>query len=613
MSKKFLLALIFALTGITQIIAAGGPTFYYKFIVKPSTTGEGKVYVSNQDETPGDSLFYDFYGTQTFSEATMVNVHAATVTAFLYAKPADGYMFTHWARISADGETETVFSPSKNATDLVTTLATDRQNPLVTTYKAYFAKKGLVYPQSSDESLGTVHIDIATNKIGDEVTLTARPDMLNGVFKGWRRNESTRLITDNPLKMTVSTANRGTYTAVFEAKGINTHGLYMMIENLASNTLLGVVGNSENTLETDQRYFKNSLVLVNKNNPRAHSLPPLIVKVKGNSTGTAGLGNVEMIAQGVSTYDISSQKFRIEKYLENDYFLFGNHDGFTGYIKDNGGDKSYMELVGQIHNPSIWNRPDASTRYRWAFHIIDEEHFDENYFGAMPSPKTKMGGKYYTTMYTSFPYECRDGVKPYIVDKILDNGKAHLLEVSEDIVPAYTPVILECNSTEAIGNRLMPLLYDPLPVSTINLLKGEISLNDESGDEANYRTAFDPSTMRVLSDNKAVFANVNNTDPYNNNAILPYIASNTCYLDVSGISQPAAEIEFTKDVDESKYLGDVNGDGIVDVADAMLCVNYVLKKEVKMFIFKNADIDENGLIDVADIMNIVNYILRKHW
>lgn len=610
MNKRLLFLLVATLISLSNM-AAGGPTFYYRFIAQPSTTGEGLVYASNLDETPDDSQYHDYYGTQVFSEGTMVNVHAATVTAFLYAKPAEGYMFTHWCRVE-DGK-ETAFSRSKNTTDLITTKATDIQNPLVTYYKAYFAKKGLIYPQSSDESLGTVDIDIATNKIGDVVTLTAKPDMLNGVFKGWRRNESTRLITDNPLTLKVSTSNRGTYTAVYEAKGINTHGLYMIIENLATNTLLGVVGNSEKTIESDQRYFKNSLVLVNKNNPKVHSMPALIVKVTGNSTGTAGLENVEMSAQGVSTYDISGQKFRVEKYLDNDYFLFGNHDGFTGYIKDNGGEKSYMELVGQVHNPSIWNRPDAGKRYRWAFHIIDEESFDTNYFGALPSPNTKLNGKYYTTMYTSFPYECRDGVKAYIVDKILEDGKAHLMQVSENIVPANTPVILECNSTEAIGNRLMPLLYDPLPVTTTNLLKGEVYLNDESGDESNFRTTFDPTTMRVLSNDKAVFANANNKDPLNGNSTLKYIASNTCYLDVSGIDNPAVEIELSKDEDDVILRGDANGDGTVDVVDAMLCVNYVLRKEIKMFIFKNADVNFDNNVDVTDIMDIINYILKKHW
>lgn len=609
MLKRLLFAL-FTTAICSQAIAGpvGGPTFYYQFTAKAATTGEGKVYASNQDVTPADDRYFEYYGSQTFSQGSDLNVAATSVTAFLFAKPEDGYLFTHWVRL--DGENEIPFSRLKNATDLVTVMNTDKTDPKVTNYKAYFAKKGQVYPQPNDERLGTVDIDIPTNVNGDVVTMTATADIFNGIFKGWQRNNATRLISDNPLTLTVSDANRGVYHAVYEARGIDSKGIYVMLENIGTSQYLGVMGNSENDIDPDQRYFKHSLFLVSKSNSHIHSMPSLIIKLQGSSTGTGGLKDVEMIAQGVSTFDISGQKFRIEKYLENDYFIFGNHSGFSGYIKDNGGANSHMELIGTIRNPSLWNRPNNDGRYRWRFHVIDEESFDENYLGAEPSAKTTQDGKYYTTMYTTFPYECRDGVKAYIVDKILPNGKAHLLEVSEGIVPSKTPVILECNSTVAKGNRLMPLLDEPLPVTTYNLLKGVINLDNET-EEANYRTAFDPTTMRVLSNDKAVFANVNITDPTNKNKVLDYIATNTCYLDVSEVENPAEEIEFTKEGDFKKLIGDANGDRVVNVTDAMLCVDYVLHKDIKMFIFKNADTNVDNKIDVLDIMWIVNSILNR--
>ena len=238
-------------------------------------------------------------------------------------------------------------------------------------------------------------------------------------------------------------------------------------------------------------------------------------------------------------------------------------------------------------------------------------HFDENYFGAAPSSKTKQDGKYYTTMYTSFPYECRDGVRAYIVDKIMPDGKAHLLEVPDGTIHSYTPVILECNSTVAKENRLMPLLEEPLPVTTYNLLKGEICLDDET-EEANYRTAFDPSTMRVLSNNGAMFANVNNTDPTNKNKTLEYIATNTCYLDVSSVDNPEDEIYFSKEADYTKLRGDANGDREVNITDAILCADYILHKKIKMFFFKNADTNSDGEVNISDIMNIIDIVLQRH-
>ena len=608
MLRKIILFLAIATLYCNQ--ATANNAFFYKFTAKAATTGEGKVYVSNKDEAPADNRYFDYYGTSTLSESLELNVSAITVTAFLFARPENGYLFTHWARVEEDG-TETVFSRLKNATDIATIMSQDKTKPDVINFKAYFAKKGQIVPASSDEALGTVDIDIPTNVNGDEVTLTAFTDIFNGIFKGWQRNSSTRLIEDNPLKLTTTDATRGTYTAVYEPRGIDSKGIYVMLECIGTNQYLGVKGNSESTIDTDQRYFKHSMFLVNSSNSHIHSLPGLVIKLQGSSTGTGGLKDVEMKAQGVSTFDISGQTFRIEKYKENDYFIFGISNGFSGYIKDNGGATSSMELVGTIHNPSLWNRPNDSERYRWRVHVIAEDSFDENYFGAEPSSKTTQDGKYYTTMYTTFPYECRDGVKAYIVDKILPNGKAHLLEIPEGTVPSKTPVILECNATTAKGNRLMPLLEEPLPVTTYNLLKGELGLDDETGEE-NYRTAFDPNTMRVLSTNKAVFANVNNTDPTNKNKRLKYIASNTCYLDVSEVEGPANNIEFTKDGDFSELLGDANGDRVVNVTDAALCVDYILHKKVKMFFFKNADINKDDKIDVVDVMMIVDIVLHKN-
>lgn len=608
MSKRIQLAIMMLVVSTVQVLAMG-PTFYYQFIARPAATAEGRVYVSNEDETPTDDQYLDLYGTSVLEEKPGVNVQASTVTAFLYAKAEPGYMFTHWTRVN--GNSETAFSNLKNATDLVTTTSQDIQNPKVTNYKAYFAKIGLVYPVSSDESLGAITIDIPTNKLGDQVTLTAIPDMFNGVFKGWRRNSSAVLIEENPLKLNVTNATKGTYTAVFEAKGIDEKGLYVMLENLGTNSMLGVRGNSESTLSSDQRYFKESLMLVPTSNEHIHTMPSLVLKMKGASTGTGGLKNVEMIGQGISTYTIGNLRFRVERYLENDCFVFGNINGFTGYIKDNGGASQELEMVGTIHYPSVYNRPDANKRYRWKFHIIDEEHLNENYFGAQPSSGTKQDGKYYTTMYTAFPYQCLDGVKAYIIDKYLDNGKAHLRELTQDIVPANTAVILECNSTQAIGNRLMPLLTTPDAISTNNFLKGEMYLNDESGNEANYRTAFNAGTMRVLSADKAVFTNTNLVNPSTNNE-LQYIANNTCYLDVSELGDNApAEIQFTKDDDASQLLGDVNGDREVNVVDVMTLVRYILGESLNVFIEGNADPSGDGEINIIDAMWIINYVLSN--
>lgn len=70
-------------------------------------------------------------------------------------------------------------------------------------------------------------------------------------------------------------------------------------------------------------------------------------------------------------------------------------------------------------------------------------------------------------------------------------------------------------------------------------------------------------------------------------------------------------VSITKSENVSKINGDANGDGIVNITDAMCNVDYILGKEVSPFIFSNADYNEDGVCDVTDVMLIVDYILGK--
>lgn len=58
-------------------------------------------------------------------------------------------------------------------------------------------------------------------------------------------------------------------------------------------------------------------------------------------------------------------------------------------------------------------------------------------------------------------------------------------------------------------------------------------------------------------------------------------------------------------------IGDVNGDGDVNIADAIGVVNYVLKKDMTVFVADAADMNEDGDINIADAIAIVNLILKK--
>ena len=61
---------------------------------------------------------------------------------------------------------------------------------------------------------------------------------------------------------------------------------------------------------------------------------------------------------------------------------------------------------------------------------------------------------------------------------------------------------------------------------------------------------------------------------------------------------------------ETFLMGDVNHDGVVDISDVMMTVNYSVGKKLVDFYIEEADTNGDGDIDIVDVMNIVNIVLK---
>ncbi len=74
-------------------------------------------------------------------------------------------------------------------------------------------------------------------------------------------------------------------------------------------------------------------------------------------------------------------------------------------------------------------------------------------------------------------------------------------------------------------------------------------------------------------------------------------------LDADGVKRAMTDEVFLK--------GDANGDGVVDVADVVSIVNFILEKPAEDFNQTAADVNGDGVIDAADVVGVVNIILDK--
>ena len=162
------------------------------------------------------------------------------------------------------------------------------------------------------------------------------------------------------------------------------------------------------------------------------------------------------------------------------YYLM---EGAIDRVEENGkGVNKYREGEAKFNfcnnNATAWygpERPAVGDAAKWILELVGEDN--TNYFGVAPANKMKgKNGKYFTTLYTDFPMKVVDNINAYIVESIgttgAEKGYAQCKKIASknDIIPAQTPIVLECETTASASNRLLPLA-NTTPAPTNNILK----------------------------------------------------------------------------------------------------------------------------------------------
>ncbi|MDE6549418.1 MAG: T9SS type A sorting domain-containing protein [Muribaculaceae bacterium] len=217
---------------------------------------------------------------------------------------------------------------------------------------------------------------------------------------------------------------------------------------------------------------------------------------------------LELAPQGNSYYDIHGQGTSIHGFM-NEYLSIMSfrqpYDGQTAYsvYASKSGMVKYLSDIekNQKDEEGLASVDGSGDACKWYFHPIDGN--TEQYFGVAPSVEAQ--GKFYAPMFAGFPFSAQsEGVKFYTINEIDHRGAAIINEV-EGTIPASTPVIIECSTSQAASNRLN--IGGSAEAVGNNLLKGVYFDNPLPNRHYN-RTPFNKETMRVLgvgSDGRAAF------------------------------------------------------------------------------------------------------------
>ena len=200
-----------------------------------------------------------------------------------------------------------------------------------------------------------------------------------------------------------------------------------------------------------------------------------IAAMKSHENALVDPGSIFFVRNSETQSDIYSQGYGLR--YNNDYWLT-----ISPVIEDNSAwiyvsvnDVQFQYLNDNENGLLTGSTSGTSANTHWSLEPITSASMDKFYFGAKCGAKFTDGeGKYYTTMYTYFPYQCMDGVKAYYAKEanVTDGvGEVICKEITSGKVPANTAVILECSGLTPKENRLVPL------PSSYNSMNGELTCN----------------------------------------------------------------------------------------------------------------------------------------
>lgn len=478
--KRMTLLCLLCVVGATQGWAFHvADEYVYKTNVKVAT-GKGTVYVNytaNEDDNSSNTADQNDTDGKDY-EATVYSGNNQT-TISLNATPAEGYRFLKWE----DGEKNIV---GDGSTAPIITLTHTQQNSQrqsiliiwnylytqdkVYNFTAHFAKNGTVIAKvkTGQESIGSAIIKEQSFISGDKVHLVASninsSEVMGWFFDHWEREDGVAVENAENKEIEVDvTDDEVTYIAVFNR--VDTEN-YCFLRNKGTGKYLKIIATNDYKDPKDKNNpvgsLNGSFTMVDED--KAVSDPGCVFMVTGSSSG-ASLKQVSIVSQGqaVGSQDgakIIKKPLSIRPASSSTYYI-----SFTGQVKD-GSNTSNITLYFRDNNGNP-DLPSTTTdeNSQWELLMLNKANIGTTYFGLAPNELLKKDNKYYTTLYTTFPYELQSGKAYYINDQSIQpygdeaEGKYRVVckEVSGKKIPANAAVIIECDGTDPADNKILPL------------------------------------------------------------------------------------------------------------------------------------------------------------
>ena len=126
--------------------------------------------------------------------------------------------------------------------------------------------------------------------------------------------------------------------------------------------------------------------------------------------------------------------------------------------------------------------------------------------------------------------------------------------------------------------------------------------NDWTAFNANYR--YGPSATVTIST-----GNSYTTAKRNNNYSYYFTGDGSDYLFSFNVDDLTFKVEKIEEPQVTPLYGDVNDDGVVNISDVTLLIDYVLNNGAILINEVNSDMNSDHVINITDITLLIDYIL----
>lgn len=283
---------------------------------------------------------------------------------------------------------------------------------------------------------------------------------------------------------------------------------YYRIQNFATERWLYLVDNKSDGINYTSTSADVAALLLSNDEARKHYDPACIVYVQ-NASGTA----YDFKAQGESLKEISGGQYlnlaEINTSLGMTYSCSFSSNGYSVFLWDD----TWVGVDTESRVTTIKQNSNAMKQWQ-AFAVNSSD--DSNYFGIKPD--VEIDGKYYKAFYAAFPFKVKsDGMAVYYASELINSNTAvTVVKVDGNaVVPASTPVFIECSSSDYSNNRIDIVDESGTPFSCI--LSGNYFCNDDK---------WYPKHKNVLVNNQATMRVLGKMG----NGLLGYVTSSEQYI-----------------------------------------------------------------------------------